>query len=195
MNQRIVLVGVVAGLLAVLALTFAGGIFVARMGSSDGRPRISDTATVVTQIQTLSHLVTVKYVFEKVVVLDDVKWYGQNRLLMIAHGIVKAGVDLSKVTAADVTITGDRISLKLPRPLVMDTYLDEAKTEVLERSTGILRTYDQQMEQEARRQALEAIRKAARASGILKDAEERTRLQLTTLAHAAGFTSVEISFR
>lgn len=195
MNQRIVLVGVVAALLAVLALSFAGGIFVARMGSPDGRPRISDTATVVTQIQTLSHLVTVKYVFEKVVVLDDVKWYGQNRLLMIAHGIVKAGVDLSKVTAADVTITGDRISLKLPRPLVMDTYLDEAKTEVLERSTGILRTYDQQMEQEARRQALEAIRKAARASGILKDAEERTRLQLTTLAHAAGFTSVEISFR
>jgi hypothetical protein len=195
MNQRIVLVGVVAGLLAVLALTFAGGIFVARMGSQDGRPRISDTATVVTQIQTLSHLVTVKYVFEKVVVLDDVKWYGQNRLLMIAHGIVKAGVDLSKVTAADVTITGDRISLKLPRPLVMDTYLDEAKTEVLERTTGILRTHDQQMEQEARRQALEAIRKAARASGILKDAEERTRLQLTTLAHAAGFTSVEISFR
>ncbi|MBN9691433.1 MAG: DUF4230 domain-containing protein [Verrucomicrobia bacterium] len=195
MNQRIVLVGVVAALLAVLALSFAGGIFVARMGTPDGRPRISDTATVVTQIQTLSHLVTVKYVFEKVVVLDDVKWYGQNRLLMIAHGVVKAGVDLSKVTAADVTITGDRISLKLPRPLVMDTYLDEAKTEVLERSTGILRTYDQQMEQEARRQALEAIRKAARASGILKDAEERTRLQLTTLAHAAGFTSVEISFR
>lgn len=195
MNQRIVLVGVVAALLAVLALSFAGGIFVARMGTRDGRPRISDTATVVTQIQTLSHLVTVKYVFEKVVVLDDVKWYGQNRLLMIAHGIVKAGVDLSKVTAADVTITGDRISLKLPRPLVMDTYLDEAKTEVLERSTGILRTYDQQMEQEARRQALEAIRKAARASGILKDAEERTRLQLTTLAHAAGFSSVEISFR
>lgn len=195
MNQRIVLVGVVAGLLAVLALTFAGGIVVARLGSRDGRPRISDTATVVTQIQTLSHLVTVKYVFEKVVVLDDVKWYGQNRLLMIAHGIVKAGVDLSKVTAADVTIIGDRISLKLPRPLVFDTYLDEAKTEVLERSTGVLRTYDQQMEQEARRQALEAIRKAARASGILKDAEERTRLQLTTLAHAAGFTSVEISFR
>lgn len=195
MNQRIVLVGGVAALLAVLALSFAGGIFVARMGAPHGRPRISDTATVVTQIQTLSHLVTVKYVFEKVVVLDDVKWYGQNRLLMIAHGIVKAGVDLSKVTAADVTITGDRISLKLPRPLVMDTYLDEAKTEVLERSTGILRTYDQQMEQEARRQALEAIRKAARASGILKDAEERTRLQLTTLAHAAGFASVEISFR
>jgi hypothetical protein len=195
MNQRIVLVGVVAGLIAVLALTFAGGIVVARMGSGDGRPRISDTATVVTQIQTLSQLVTVKYVFEKVVVLDDVKWYGQNRLLMIAHGIVKAGVDLSKVTAADVTISGERISLKLPRPLILDTYLDESKTEVLERSTGILRTYDQQMEQEARRQALEAIRKAARASGILKDAEERTRLQLTTLAHAAGFTSVEISFR
>jgi len=194
MNQRILLVGVLVALLAILALTFVGGVTLARMLPREGRPRISDTATVVTQIQTLSQLVTVKYVFEKVVVLDDVKWYGQNRLLMIAHGVVKAGVDLHKLTAKDVTLSGDRLTLRLPRPQLLDTYLDEAKTEVLERSTGVLRDFDQQMEQEARRQALESIRKAARASGILKDAEERTRLQLTALAHAAGFSSVEIVF-
>ncbi|HAB19900.1 MAG TPA: hypothetical protein DCE44_26145, partial [Verrucomicrobiales bacterium] len=115
-------------------------------------------------------------------------------LLMIAHGIVKSGVDLQNVTKKDVKISGSKISLTLPKPQLLDAYLDESKTEVVERSTGLLRMFDQKMEQEARRQALEQIRKAARSAGILKDAEDRTRLQLTVLARAAGFTDVEISF-
>ena len=194
MNRRILLVGTVVVVGLILGLAFVSGVALSRLFSSGPRPRIQDTAAVVTQIQALSQLVTVKYVFEKVVVLDDVKWYGQNRLLMIAHGVVKAGVDLQKVRPEQVRISGDRISLTLPRPQLLDVYLDESRTEVLERSTGVLRTFDQQMEQEARRQALEEIRKAARAAGILRDAEERTRLQLTALAHLAGFNGLELKF-
>jgi len=170
------------------------GIYLGRLVPG-GRPAIANTATVVTQIQSLSHLVTVKYVFEKVVVIEDAKWYGQNRLLMVAHGVVKAGVDLRNLKPGDVKVRGNQLWLTLPRPQLMDAYLDEGKTEILERSTGILRTFDQQMEQDARRQAIEAIRKAARASGILKDAEDRTRLQLAALARTAGFEEVHIEFR
>ena len=195
MNPRLAWAGLVAALLVALGLVFGAGVLVARSIRSHGRPGISDTATVVTQVQALSQLVTVQYVFEKVVLLDDVKWYGQNRLLLIAHGIVKSGVDLRKVTKSDVAIDGDRLRLSLPRPQLLDTYLDESRTEVLERSTGILRQFDQQMEQEARRQALESIRKAARAAGILRDAEERTRLQLNALGVAAGFRAVDVEFR
>ena len=195
MNPRLLWAGLLAALLAVIGLVFGAGVLVARSMRSGSRPGIADTAAVVTQVQALSQLVTVQYVFEKVVLLDDVKWYGQNRLLMIAHGVVKAGVDLRKVTKADVAIDGDRLRLRLPRPQLVDTYLDESRTEVLERSTGILRQFDQQMEQDARRQALETIRKAARAAGILRDAEERTRLQLNALGTAAGFRAVDVEFR
>lgn len=195
MNPRLAWAGLAAALLVALGLVFGAGVLVARSMRSSGRPGIADTATVVTQVQALSQLVTVQYVFEKVVLLDDVKWYGQNRLLLIAHGIVKAGVDLRKVAPSDVVIDGDRLRLRLPRPQLLDTYLDESRTEVLERSTGILRQFDQQMEQEARRQALESIRKAARAAGILRDAEERTRLQLNALGIAAGFRAVDVEFR
>ena len=195
MNPRLAWAGLAAALLVALGLVFGAGVLVARSMRSSGRPGIADTATVVTQVQALSQLVTVQYVFEKVVLLDDVKWYGQNRLLLIAHGIVKAGVDLRKVAPSDVAIDGDRLRLRLPRPQLVDTYLDESRTEVLERSTGILRQFDQQMEQEARRQALESIRKAARAAGILRDAEERTRLQLNALGAAAGFRAVDVEFR
>ena len=195
MNPRFLWAGLLAVLLAVLGLVFGAGVLVARSMRASGRSGIADTAAVVTQVQALSQLVTVQYVFEKVVLLDDVKWYGQNRLLMIAHGVVKAGVDLRKVTKADVMIDRDRLRLRLSRPQLVDTYLDESRTEVLERSTGILRQFDQQMEQDARRQALESIRKAARAAGILRDAEERTRLQLNALGVAAGFRVVDVEFR
>ncbi len=195
MNPRLLWTGLLAVGLAVIGLVFGAGVLVARSMRPGGRSGIADTAAVVTQVQALSQLVTVQYVFEKVVVLDDVKWYGQNRLLMIAHGVVKAGVDLRKVTKSDVSSDGDRLRLRLPRPQLVDTYLDESRTEVLERSTGILRQFDQQMEQDARRQALESIRKAARAAGILRDAEERTRLQLNALGVAAGFRAVDVEFR
>jgi len=196
MNRRWVLLGVggLAVLVPLAALVL--GLVLGRLfPAAGGRPAILNSATVLTQIQSLSHLVTVKYVFEKVVVIEDAKWYGQNRLLMVAHGVAKAGVDLQKVEPGDVKVRGTRLSLMLPRPQLMDVYLDEGRTEILERSTGMLRTFDQQMEQDARRQAIEAIRKAARAGGILKDAEDRTRLQLMALARAAGFEEVEVEFR
>lgn len=195
MKQRLLLVAIVVLCLAILGFGFAGGVFLGRILPQAQRPRIADTPAIVTQIQALSQLVTVKYVFEKVIQFDDVKWYGQNRLLMVAHGVAKAGVDLQKVTAADVKVSDGKLTLKLPKPQLLDVYLDEKRTEVIERSTGILREFDQQMEQDARRQAVDQIRLAARASGILKDSEERTRLQITALAAAAGYGEVTVEFR
>lgn len=194
MNRRSTLLvpAIVTVLAAGAALVL--GLFVGRFLPGAGGRSILNTATVITQIQSLAQLVTVKYVFEKVVVVEDAKWYGQNRLLMVAHGVAKAGVDLQKLRPSDVKVRGQHLTLSLPRPQLVDVYLDEGKTEVLERSTGILRLFDQQMEQDARREAVESIRKAARAAGILRDAEDRTRLQLTALARSAGFEDVTVEF-
>ncbi|MBL9174028.1 MAG: DUF4230 domain-containing protein [Verrucomicrobiales bacterium] len=188
------LVPAVTVVLAIGVALVVGWVAGRRLPGVGGRSMLS-TATVITQIQSLAQLVTVKYVFEKVVVVEDAKWYGQNRLLMVAHGVAKAGVDLQRVGPTDVRIRGGGLILTLPRPQLVDVYLDEGRTEILERSTGMLRQFDQQMEQEARREAVESIRKAARAAGILRDAEERTRLQLTALARSAGFDDVIIEFR
>jgi hypothetical protein len=136
MKQKFILITIAVLCIAILGFGIAGGVFLGRLLPQAQRPRIANTQAIVTQIQALSQLVTVKYVFEKVVRLDDVKWFGQNRLLMVAHGIAKAGVDLQKLKPDDVVLKGDTIILTLPKPEVLDVFLDENRTEVVERSTS-----------------------------------------------------------
>src|SRR5208282_3706383 len=71
-------------------IIFTGGIWlgftVTRWMKMGPGLHLENTATVIQQVQTLSDLVTVKYVLEKVVILEDMKWYGENRVLLLAHG-------------------------------------------------------------------------------------------------------------
>jgi hypothetical protein len=154
-------------------------------------PRISNTPTLVQQVQTLSQLVTVKYVLEKVIILEDVKWFGESRVLMIAHGIVKAGVDLGELRPQDIEATKKKVTIKMPPARITDAYLDDKQTKVVERTTGALRAFDKDLEQNARQQAVDDINRAARNSGILKDADERARAQLTHLFRQMGYDEVE----
>jgi hypothetical protein len=110
--------------------------------------------------------------------------------LLLAHGIVKAGIDLHELKPDDVKISGQRVTLRLPPPRIMDAYLDDSKTEIIERTTGMLRQFDKDLEQNARRQAVDDIRRAARLSGILNDARERARQQLEVFFRQLGFEEV-----
>ena len=159
---------------------------------------IRDTANVVRQIQTLSDLVTVKYVVEKVVILDAPPEstlgqfvQGDNRVLLLAHGIVKAGIDLQHLAPGDVTISGRTIRIKLPPAQITDAYLDENQTQVIDWKQGFLRGFDKDLEQKARLMAVDDIRRAARKDGILDEATKRGQLQLAVLLHRAGFERVE----
>lgn len=176
---------------------FAGGLFVGgqllRGSGAPGRYQLQPTANLLRQVRALTHLVTVQYVVEKVVVLEDVKWYGENRVLLLAHGIVKAGVDLEQLKPADLSVTGRTVRLRLPPPQITDAYLDDTQTRVIERETGLLRVFDKDLEQKARQAALDEIRRAARRGGILLDAEARAREQLTALFRLLGYEEVDIA--
>jgi hypothetical protein len=153
----------------------------------------ANTVTVIQQIQTLADLVTVKYVVEKVVVLEDVKWYGENRVLLLAHGVVKAGINLKDLPPGAVVVSGKTITLHLPPPQITDAYLDDKRTSVIDHTTGLLREYDKDLEQTARKTAVADLRVAARANGILNDADERARLQLAVFFHQAGYDEIKFT--
>jgi isopropylmalate/homocitrate/citramalate synthase len=190
LRTRLIIVALILAILGGVGLFFT--LLWMRLPGSNAVPKIQNTATLLKQVQTLSELVTVKYVLEKVVILEDVRWYGENRLLMVAHGIVKAGVNLEEIRPEDFRLEGNRVILKVPRAMITDVYLDEQKTRVIDRATGLLRTFDKDLEQSARRQAVQDLRLAARYNGIYEDAEERARLQLSSLFHRLGY---EVEFQ
>jgi len=189
LKTRLIIVGLV------LAIAVGTALFIAllwvRLPGMSGPPRIQNTSTILKQVQTLSDLVTVKYVLEKVVILEDIKWYGENRVLLIAHGIVKAGVDLQEIKPNDVRMDDKKVIIRLPQVRITDAYLDEKQTRVVDRTTGLLRTFDKDLEQTARRQAVADLQLSARSTGIYEDAAERARLQLANFFHQLG---LEVTF-
>ena len=181
---------------------FAAGIWLGARFSAKSRPTVheDETATVVEQIQTLSDLVTVKYVVEKAEILESPPSsrlgqfiQGNNRVLLLAHGIVKAGIDLKRLAPGDVTTSGKKIFIRLPPPQITDAYLDENQTKVIDWQRGFLRDFDKDLEQAARENCIADIRRAARDNGILNDAKERAQLELALLLHQAGFEQVQFN--
>ena len=197
-KTRLAIVGVLA-LALIFGLGLLVGIVLPRMAGLGSTPRTYNTAVLLRQVQTLSQLVTVKYVLEKVVILEDPPQNPVRRLLpdetrviLVAHGIVKAGVDLSRLKNGDLKLSGNRIEITLPAAQITDSYLDDTQTKVIERNTSFLRDFNKDLEQNARQTAVNDIRRAAKSSGILKDADERARAQLRLLFEELGF---EVEFR
>ena len=177
----------VVGLALAIYLTFTAARWLNRSSSQF----FWNTTSVVHEVQSLSDLVTVKYVMNKVVVLEDVKWYGENRVLLLAQGVVKAGLDLKRLKSEDVSITGRKISLRLPPPQITDAYLNDQASQVIDHTTGLLRAFDKDLEQAARQNAVDDIARAARRAGILDEADKRGRAELRNCFTRAGFESVE----
>jgi hypothetical protein len=192
MSKRRVALALVllAAMLGCFALV---GVICLRFLTSRGNPTVYNTATLLKQVQTLSQLVTVKYVIEKVEILED---KSQNpirqmlpddtRVILIAHGIVKAGIDFGRLKPGDLQLEGKKVKLVLPPPQITDAYLDDRETKVIERTTSFLRDYNKDLEQTARQNAIDDIRRSARTSGILKDADERARAQLKSFFEQLG---------
>ena len=187
--------------LLIVALFFVGvylGSRLQRLFGRGGATRTYNTPVMLQQVQTLSDLVTVKYVLERVEVWDDPPAglltqfvAGDNRILLLAHGVVKAGVDLGKLKPEDLKIDGKTIWINLPSARITDAYLDDKETKVVERTTGFLRTFDKDLEQNIRRTSVQDLRLAAGRGGILRDADERARTQLAKFFTLMGFAKVE----
>jgi hypothetical protein len=196
LKRRLALAGLL--LAGIFILGLAAGFLLPRWTGSGTAPRNYSTATIIQQVKTISELSTVQYVIERVVILEvppesllGQMFAGDNRVLMVAHGIVKAGVDLSQLQPGDIHVDKDRIRIKLPPARITDAYLDEKQTRVIERTTGRFRSFDKDLEQTARQNAVDDIRRAARTGGIVKDAEERARAQLSRLLKGMGGFEVE----
>jgi hypothetical protein len=155
-----------------------------------------DQPTVVRQIRQLQRLETVSFTMDKIISGEHdspylPKFLVSDRLLLVVHGEVIAGVDLSKLQPADVVVQGQSISLRLPQAQILVTRLDNAQTRVYSRDTGLFSSPDPNLESEVRQEAERQLQEAAMQGDILKTADGNARCTISSLLQGLGFKEVD----
>jgi Protein of unknown function (DUF4230) len=156
-----------------------------------------DQPTVVRQIQRLQKLETVSYTIDKIIggARDNAylpKFLAGDRILLVVHGEVVAGVNLGNIKPSDVTVQGHSISLHLPPAEVFSTRIDNAKSKVYSRDTGLFSSPDPNLESEVREEAERQLQQAALVDGILKSADQNARSTVSGMLTGLGFTQVAL---
>jgi len=196
------------GTTLVLALVIVVlGVGLARFGSSlpivgpllaEKPPRTATGPVVVEGIQELDQLATVRWT-ESVPVTRETggdildRLFNGEKVLMIASGEIDAGVDLGDIGKDDVSLNSDTVTIDLPEPQIFSASLDEEKTHVYDRDLSPLNVRPDDLVEEARLQAVEKIKDAARENKILDTAEHNAEDTVRSFVTTLGFE--EVRFR
>lgn len=187
-----------------LAILVAGITYLVVRPSHDVTPppassvSVKPSPTLLLSVQSLTRLETTQLHFEKVIDLTDKqsRFFGMidatDALLLVATGDVTVGVDLSKVTDADVHLdpqTG-MATMTLPSPEIFSTSLDEKKTYVYTRTTSTLAERNEQLEARARQEAVTEIAEAAKTDETMNQAKKQAERELRALALGLGAKDV-----
>ena len=152
--------------------------------------------TVVDRIQRLQRLETVVYTMDKIVTGEKENAFfpdflAGDRLLMMVHGEVVAGIDFSNLKPGDVQVQGKQVRLHLPAAQIFSTRLDSARTRVYSRQTGLLVSTDPNLETQVRQEAEQQLQQAAVVDGILKTAQQNAASTITSLLQGLGFEKID----
>ncbi len=157
---------------------------------------IPNPESIIHEVRSLARLETSYYSVEKIVtgqmntdtaLLD---FFLGQKLLFIAHGYVIAGVDLQKLEPQDLTIREGVLYVTLPEAEIFVATLDNDKSYVYDRQSGLLTDVDQNLETHVRQVAEQAILDTAIEDGILEQAQTNAETYLLRLFIQAGFYDV-----
>jgi len=155
---------------------------------------VPDPVTIIHGVRGLSRLETIQYTVEKVITAET----GQgpfgflfgDRLIFVAHGIVLAGVDMEKLQPEDLSVKDQVLYVRLPASEIFLTTLDNDKSYVYHRDTGVLTHGSPNLETSARQAAEAEIEKAALEDGILKMAHQNAESYLDSFFRSLGYPEV-----
>ncbi|MBN1452409.1 MAG: DUF4230 domain-containing protein [Anaerolineales bacterium] len=155
---------------------------------------LPDPITIIRDVRSLARLETIQYTIEKVITAETNQGaFGMlfgDKLIFVAHGQVIAGVDLSKLGADDLELKNGILYVYLPEPEIFISALDNEKSYVYDRDTGLLTKGDINLESTARQVAEDEIEKAAIEDGVLDLARQNAENYLGRLLGDLGYADV-----
>jgi hypothetical protein len=204
--QRRTLFLILGGIAIALLVAVSTGVMIWRIAKRTVSQQVSevlapqektiDVAALVTQVRELNRLETATMHVMHVGRVSQTYKLVPNALAgdeitFLAEGDVIAGIDLARLTPQDVWKSPDgTINLRLPPAEVLVARVDNQKSRVLTRDTGMLRRRDIDLETRARQHAEENIRKEAVSKGILQMAAQTGEKKLAGFLNTLGFEKV-----
>ena len=201
-TQRKILIAL-GGLVIAAVIAFTTAMIVWRMTKRavvqeilTPQEKTIDLTTLVTQVRELNRLETsAMHVMHIGTVSQSYKLVPNalagDEITFLAEGDVIAGVDLSHLQQSDVWHSPDgTLNLRLPPPMILVTRVDNEKSRVLNRKTGVLRRADVDLETRARQNAERNIRAEALRRGILPMAQTNGEKKMAELLHTFGFEKI-----
>jgi hypothetical protein len=155
---------------------------------------IPDPVTIINEVQSLARLETIRYTVEKVVTAEVNQGvlgplFG-DRLLFVAHGYVIAGIDMTRIKSEDLWLAGEMLNVRLPNAEILVATLDNDKSYVYDRETGLFTHGDPTLETQVRQVAEQEILKAAIEEGILDQATTNAQTYLRWFFESLGYQQV-----
>ncbi|MFC1997065.1 DUF4230 domain-containing protein [Chloroflexota bacterium] len=155
---------------------------------------LPDPVSIIHDVRTLARLETIQYAIEKVVTADsgqqDWEILFGDRLIFVAHGTVIAGIDLADLGQDDLWLDSGTLYVRLPEPQIFMATLDNDKSYVYDRDTGLFTKGNVDLETLARQAAEDEIEKAAKEDGILDLAQTNAEYYLSRLFQTLGYPQV-----
>lgn len=152
---------------------------------------IPDPVTYINEIRALARLETIQYSVEKVITGETGGGTFQalfgDKILFVGHGKVIAGIDMEKIRPEDMRFENGVLTVKLPPAEIFIATLDNDKSYVYDRDTGLLTKPDPNLETLVRQKAEQEILKAALEDGILEQAQINAESFLFKFFLALGF--------
>lgn len=210
------------GLLATGGLTMLGLVTLANLGANLGRTggqffsrignlfsveeppaQVDIRSLVVQQVRNASELTTAVYSMESVVPTSRERTLGgyvigKTTLLYIAHGEVRAGVDLAALRPEDVQTLGTGLTLRLPPPKILDSKIDVNRSKVYDYDRGFMGLGPDvapELQELAQRETLAKIVETACTDGVLQSANDRAKLAVSQLLTTAGYANVTVEIQ
>ena len=138
-------------------------------------PVVDLSPLVVQQVREVSELTTAIFEMDAVVPVSEKGFLAESKLLYIAHGNVRVGVDLSEFQTDNVQVEEDKITVTLPPLKVLDSKLDLDHSSVYSYNRGSLGWGPDvvNLQAQAQHEAIRKVEEAACQNWLIKTVSER----------------------
>ena len=149
---------------------------------------------VLKEITALGKLELVKYTFKDIVEHEQVNTFLPNaNAVLIVEGEATGCIDLTRLTAADISMAGDSVTVQLPQPELCGWKINHDRSRVYDTRFSFLS--ESQLVSDAYRQAERQVRQSALNGGILKQTRQNADQMLRPLLERVSGKKIRLTFQ